>query len=287
MTEASALPGNRWQRFWNRGRWWKALLAAVVYMALYEAFSIFVVSPLAAGEVSPDVFSTPQSVFFALFLPILFGAIVLLIFLGSVGWLGTLFGRQPIGGRWWMWIVVAVVLVPIALRFTAIDYGAFDVRVIALTFATGLLIGFTEEVLTRGIAVKILRDAGHREVVVAVISSALFALLHATNLLSGQSVLTVASTMVFAFGFGMMMYLVLRATGNLIWPILIHALTDPTTFLATGGIDAVHGEVAPLATLAGGFGIVFLVLAVVALFLIRGRVKPVDLGPAAPEYGTA
>ncbi|WP_180359694.1 hypothetical protein [Miniimonas arenae] len=44
----------------------------------------------------------------------------------------------------------------------------------------------------------------------AVVSSALFALLHSVNVLTGQAVTTVALTMAFAFGFGMVMYLVLR-----------------------------------------------------------------------------
>ncbi|MFF7294161.1 CPBP family intramembrane glutamic endopeptidase [Microbacterium sp. NPDC008134] len=225
--------------------------------------------------------------FFGLFLPLLFGTIVLLLFVGSVDWFGTLFGRQPIRGRWWMWIAVALVAAPIALRLAGIDFGGYDVRVIALTFASGLLIGLTEEVLTRGIAVKLLRDAGYREVAVAVISSAIFALLHATNILSGQPVLTVLATVGFAFGFGMMMYLVLRATGNLVWPILLHALTDPTTFLATGGIDVAHGDQNTLIGLAGPFNLVSVVFALVALFLIRGRVKAIDPAPTMPEDGKA
>jgi membrane protease YdiL (CAAX protease family) len=146
--------------------------------------------------------------------------------------------------------------------------------VVALTFLSGLFIGFTEELLTRGIAVKILRDAGLREVVVAVISSALFALLHSVNVLTGQPPLTVVLTVVFAFGFGMMMYLVLRVTGNLVWPMLIHALTDPTTFLASGGIDvATSATQNPLLALAGPFNILFVVAGALAIIFIRGRVR--------------
>ena len=69
-----------------------------------------------------------------------------------------------------------------------------------------------------------------------VISSLVFALLHSANVLSGLPILTVALTVVFTFGFGVLMYLTLRVTGNLIWPMLVHGLYDPTLFLATGGI---------------------------------------------------
>ena len=49
-----------------------------------------------------------------------------------------------------------------------------------------------------------------------VISSLVFALLHSANVLSGLPILTVALTVVFTFGFGVLMYLTLRVTGNLI-----------------------------------------------------------------------
>ena len=37
--------------------------------------------------------------------------------------------------------------------------------------------------------------------------------------------------LVYTFAFGICMYLTLRVTGNLIWPILLHASADPSTFL--------------------------------------------------------
>lgn len=262
---------NPWRRFWDHGTWWKALIAVVGYLVVYEAFSALVVGPLWGHLVDPNIFATPASVLVGLVVPILFGAVVLIAFLASLGWIRSLFGRQPVAGRAWMWAIVVLVLIPVVLRVVGTDYSRFDPSVVALTFAAGLLIGFTEEVLTRGIAVKILRSAGHGELVVAVVSSALFGLLHAVNILSGQSLFTVGLTVLFAFGFGMLMYLVLRVTGNLVWPILLHAITDPTSFLSTGGIDVVPAEQSPLVALAGPFNMVFVVVAIVALFLIRGR----------------
>lgn len=273
MAEHEQAEPNQWRAFWERGRWWKALIAAVVYLALYEGAS-FLVGAIWGSYIDPNLFADATSVFLGLLLPLLIGAVLLSVFVWSLGWFRTLFAKQPIRGRWWMWIAVVLTAIPILLRLFGIEYSQFASGVVVLTFATGLLIGFTEELLTRGIAVKILRDAGHREVVVAAISSALFALLHSVNILTGQPVGTVLLTLVFTFGFGMMMYLVLRVTGNLIWPMLIHALTDPTTFLASGGIDTGAGAVQnPLLALAGPFNIVFVIAGLIALFFIRGRVK--------------
>jgi membrane protease YdiL (CAAX protease family) len=175
-----------------------------------------------------------------------------------------------------MWIGVALTLVPIGLRFVGIDYGYYANGVVVTSLAVGLLIGFTEELLYRGIVVKILRDSGHHEWMVATVSSLLFALSHTVNLLSGQPLVTVAVTVVFTFGFGMMMYLVMRATGRLAWAMVVHALTDPTTFLAVGGIDQGVGTAhSPALDAAAPFNIVFVVAALVALVFLRGRADPV------------
>lgn len=139
-----------------------------------------------------------------------------------------------------------------------------------MTFLAGIFVGLSEELLTRGLAVTLLRRCGYNEWVVAVLSSLLFALLHLSNAFSGQPIATVLVTVGFAFGFGMMMYLTLRVTGNLIWPIILHALTDPTTFLATGGIDVEGSNPSPLLTLAGVSTFVFLAFALIALVFIRG-----------------
>ena len=72
---------------------------------------------------------------------------------------------------------------------------------------------------------------------------------------------------------GPAMYLTMRVTGNLIWPIILHALTDPTTFLATGGIDVQGTNPSPLLGLAGLSTVVFLAFALIALIFIRGNAE--------------
>jgi membrane protease YdiL (CAAX protease family) len=263
-----------WRRFFNRGGWWKALGVAVVYLALYQGFGLL------SGTLFNDlinrenIFADAASVFFGLALPILLGGIVLLIFVWSLGWLGEIFGRQPIAGKGWMWIAVALLVIPIGLRLAGTDWSSYSAGVVVTMLVAGLFIGFAEEVLTRGIGVNLLRRAGYGEKSVMLLSSLLFALLHSVNLLSGQPLLNVGVTVVYTFGFGVMMYLVLRVTGSIIWPILLHAATDPTTFLATGGIDA-HTDSAgseALLSVAGLFNIIYLVFAIVAIILVKGKV---------------
>ncbi|MEV7608442.1 CPBP family intramembrane glutamic endopeptidase [Microbacterium sp. NPDC089320] len=264
-----------WRRFWEQGGWWRAVVLVVVYFVLYNGLSLLL-TPIA------DQIDDPQSalgilVFYVL--PILVGCLLLVAFAASVGWLGELFGRQPIGGRGWMWIAVAVVLLFNILHLLSIDYGAAGFQVVATWLLAGLFIGFAEEVLTRGLVVTMLRRAGQREIVVAVISSALFALLHAGNLLTGQSLFATLFQLVYTFAFGVCMYLAMRVTGTLIAPILLHASTDPSIFLHTA--YPVEGAVGSIAGLGN---IVVIVVGLIALFFIRGRVERTQ---AAPSVGAA
>ncbi|MFC8040903.1 CPBP family intramembrane glutamic endopeptidase [Paenarthrobacter sp. NPDC057355] len=262
---------SRWQSFWEKGGWWRAVLLAAVYFVLYNLCSL-AFGPLLAGISDPD---GAGFILVAYALPILVGCVLLVLFGWSVGWLRELFARQPIGGRGWMWIAVAVVLVFNLLRFATIDYSSVGLDVVATWLLAGLLIGFAEETLTRGFVIKLLRRARYRELMVAVISAAVFAGLHAGNLLSGQSVFVTLFQLLYTFAFGICMYLAYRLTGRLIVPILLHASTDPSIFLLTA-----HPSEGALTAIAGLGNIVVIVVGLVSLFFIRGRVE-------APEVETA
>lgn len=255
-------PRSAWKRFWEKGDWWRALILAAGYFALYQLGSLAML-PFVGGL-------DPSSATYALIvyvIPIAFGGAILVIFALSVGWLGQLFAKQDVPGRWWMWIAVVTVLLFNVLRFASTDLGAAGFEYIATWLLAGLLIGFAEEVLTRGFVVNMMRKAGHRELTVAVVSAAIFAGLHSGNLLSGQSLFATALQIVYTFAFGICMYLALRVTGTIIAPILLHASTDPTIFL-----QATYPSTSPLVAISGLGNIVVIVVGLVLLIFIRGRV---------------
>lgn len=259
--------------FFARGGLWRLLLIVVAYMAIYLGAG-WVSGQVGASSIKAGLLNSAGGVFFGLTLALVAGAVALIVFLRLMGWFPALFGRQPVGGSWWMWLAPLVVTVPILLRLFGIDYAKYEASVVELLFLSGLLIGFVEEVLTRGIAVKMLRDAGHSEWAVAVLSSLVFALLHSSNLLSGMAPMTVALTVLYTFGFGLCMYLTMRAGGSLWLAVVLHGLTDPTLFLATGGVDEVAEGATQNALLAAAapFNIVIIATALVLLIFIRGRV---------------
>lgn len=264
-----------WARFWSQGTWWKALLLVAVYWGVYQLIGLGVGSVFHAFVDPANPLSNPASIFFSLALPILLAGLCLVLFAWSVGWLGELFARQPVRGQGWMWLAVVLVLIPIILRLVGTNWSAYSVGVVLALLFVGLCVGFAEELLTRGLVVSMLRKGGHGERLVLIVSALLFALLHVGNAVTGQAFATVAITVVYTFGFGAMMYLSLRITGRLVWVILLHAATDPITILATGGIDAHSetGSTSSLITFAGLFNIVYILLALVAIFLVKNRAE--------------
>lgn len=267
--------------FWNRGGWWKALLVTVAYLAVFLGISQLV--GLTLGHLIDDggPLASATNVLLELVLPIGLGALVIVLFLAAIGWLKPVFGRQPIGGRPWMWIAVAVVAYPIVLRLIGLDYGSFPAGVVLVTLLAGLVIGIAEELVTRGAGVALLRKGGYSERVVAVLSSVLFAMMHLINAIGTGISLTIIVLLVYTFFFGICMYLIMRVTGSIVWAILAHALTDPMTILSTGGVDtAVEGAQNVWLTVASTGNYAVIIFGIVALFLIRGRVN--EAGAAAP-----
>ncbi|SDT16460.1 CPBP family intramembrane glutamic endopeptidase [Actinoplanes derwentensis] len=259
--------------FWNRPAIWKPFLLIAGYLAFYVAVGQLIGLLFGDRIDTGNLLADPSSIFLALVLPIAIGAAALLVFTWRAGWLREVFGPQPIHGRAWMWIGPALVALAIAGHVGATDWGNWTGTEIALIAVLGLCIGVVEELATRGLAVKMLRDADHGERFVAVVSSLVFALMHSINLLSGMKLATVASTVGYTFCFGVCMYLVMRVTGTLWAAIVLHGLTDPTTFLSTGGIDQAVDTAGARgwSALTGIATIGLMLFAVVAVFLIRNQ----------------
>ncbi|ROS31100.1 type II CAAX prenyl endopeptidase Rce1 family protein [Cellulomonas sp. PhB150] len=259
--------------FLARGGIWRWLLVLVVYLVIYELASV-VAGKVGGHYVDDDLLSSVGSVFFQVTFALIVGAIVLIAFTAYMGWGSEVFGRQRVYRSWWMWLGPVIVLIPIVLRVLGIEWGAHTTEIVVAIMVTGLLIGFVEELAYRGIGVKMVRDGGHREWVVAAVTSLFFGLSHLSNLIGGQSGQTVGGTVVYTIAFGVLMYLTLRTTGFLVGAMLLHGLTDPTTILATGAIDEVKTGAAANSMLTGaaGFTVLVILAGYVLLIFIRGRV---------------
>lgn len=260
---AAPVKVNAWQRFWERGGLWKAIVFAAVYYAVYQLLAFPMLALFPPGGAVRGEAGSPLDYFFSVGISILIVGILLVILAASIGWLGQLFGKQPIKGRGWMWIAIAAVLLVIVANIINIDWAAVGLPLAVSYLAVGLCIGFVEEIVTRGFVVNLMRKAGYRETVVALVSAAIFAALHAGNFFGGQSLLLTLQQVAYTFGFGICMYLALRVTGTLIVPILLHAMTDPTGFLW-----ALHPAPTSVLSLVSAFNNYIIFVVGIVLFIV-------------------
>jgi membrane protease YdiL (CAAX protease family) len=277
--DAPDAPRSSWRRFWERGDWWRAVLLAAVYYGVYQLLSLLVGAIFGLEGGIRGESGSAMDVFIGTGLPILLGALVLLAFAASLGWLRELFGPQPLRGRRWMWIGIAVVLVINVSALASVDYSSAGAALVASWLLTGLFVGLAEELLTRGFVVNLMRKAGHGEVAVALVSAGVFAALHAGNFFtSDQGLATTASQVVYTFFFGIIMYLALRLTRRLIWPILLHASTDPTISLFAAHPSSGN----PLSIVASLSTYLVIITGAVLLvvFLVSERRRRANLGSA-------
>lgn len=242
------------------------------YLVLFVVASFIIVrlGRSFAGSAGKDVATNAKVVTTDLLLPEIAGALIITIFVASVAWFPKLFASRPRGGSWWMWIAPAAIVVAAVVRLATTDWQAYSAGAVIAILILGLLVGYTEELLARGVNVHLLSKGGYGLRVTMVLSSVLFAAMHAVNAIGGgkSEAVEIIVTIVFAFFFGAAMYLTLVVTGSLVWAMILHAITDPTTFLASGGVDS--------GTLASGAGasvgvwvtIVYVILFVVAMFAL-------------------
>lgn len=257
--------------FLDKGGFWRLVALLVVYFAIYLGAGQ--VAGKIRGDAQGELLDSLSNVFFSLTFALIVGAVVLTALTAYLGWNREIYGRQPVYRSWWMWLGPLIAAVPVALRVLDINWGGPALSVVLLVLASGLMVGYVEELLFRGIAVKMLRAGGRREFSVAVLSSLLFALSHSVNVLQGQELRTVGTTVLYTFAFGALMYLTMRSFRFIIAAMILHGLTDPTAILATGGIDNVS-DAAPagIPAVVAGFTLFFLVpLGIILLLCVRGK----------------
>jgi membrane protease YdiL (CAAX protease family) len=203
-----------------------AILAILGYMVV--VFAAWALTGLDYDEVGDTVETVQKGVVLAIGL----GAIYLVLVTTFLGWWKpAMIEPRKVGSRW-MWVIPALLLLGAVVNLASTKWGKIDgVASYAFWLAIGtLFVGFSEELLTRGVAIVGGRGSMH-EKWVWVFSGTIFALLHAPNALFGQSLPGTLQQMFFAFGVGLTYYVVRRISGTLIVTMLLHAIWDYSVFI--------------------------------------------------------
>lgn len=171
--------------------------------------------------------------------PTLAGAVVIIIIVTVYGWWRpALIEDRPRMPKW-VWVFPGLLALVAVVNLLVGDSSQFTPTMWLLLTAGSLLVGFNEELVTRGQLIVALRSR-FGELGVWFFSTLLFGLLHLPNTIFGTGplgVFQVFTTFMIGSGF----YLLRRVSGTLITAMVLHALWDFSSFAANSGLNAVVG----------------------------------------------
>lgn len=145
-------------------------------------------------------------------------------------------------------------------------------KLFGIIFIFTLAVGFSEEYFFRGIILNILRKDGVMYAII--VSSVLFGLLHATNLLGGANTLYTSLQIIYALCFGLVAAGIVTLGKSLTPVIIWHFLHD---FLAFAMGDRVHGTSVELSPLMITLSIVQLVVMLAYTVYLLKQIKKNDI----------
>jgi membrane protease YdiL (CAAX protease family) len=195
------------------------------------------------------------------------GTIWLVVFLLWARWDHVFTDLRRLRMGFWLWLPAGLMVVAFLLQFAGVAWGEFTGAHLMWILLAGVLVGFAEETLFRGIILRALREGGRQEGFVVLISSLWFGFFHATNLLVGSPAPAVLQQCVIASMAGMALYLWRRGTGTLVAGMVVHGLWDVSAFLL--GTHAIQGSLLP--ALGSTVGYLVYLSALVALVIMWRR----------------
>jgi membrane protease YdiL (CAAX protease family) len=246
-----------------------AVAVAVAYVVVFIGLSS------TSGIAYADWFANGENAFRTAVLPLLGGSAVLVLFLVWARW-DFVFrdpARLPMNGA--LWATVVAFLVSIVVHLAVADYGAVDTSLLLAILTAGVLVGFAEETLFRGILLRALRTDRRPESRVMLITSLAFGFFHLTNLLNGSPAAAVLVQCLQASVLGAGLYAFRRVRGLLAMGMVAHGLWDIGAFLPPpdGG----------LALVGTGTLMLALVSAFVAAIVVLRRDRAITVTPAGVE----
>lgn len=205
---------------------------AVVYLAIVGITWAIV------GMNYDEVGDSTSTVVKGIVIPIVLGAIFLAVATSYLGWWGPAI-HETMRAPKWVWVVPVLMALPgVGLVLGGAPSSDRSLGYLGALAVGTLLVGFSEEMLTRGTGLVGLRG-GFKEVVAWALSCLLFGLIHALNAFFGQSIGSTLQQIVFAFAAGTVFYMTRRVSGTLILCMVLHAWVDFTVIgFGTAAADA-------------------------------------------------
>lgn len=211
---------------------WRVAPSVPVAIGVFIAYVVvFIGLAFSAGIDYDDWFDTGGNAFRTAVIPLIGGSLVLIAFLlwARWDWVFKDPARLPMYG--FLWVPLVIFVVGIVVHFAIADWANTPADLLLAIVAAGVLVGFTEETLFRGIILRSLRTNLRPEAWVMLISSVWFGFFHLTNLVVGSPVSGVLLQCILASSAGVVLYLFRRVRGLLLVGMIAHGLWDMSVFL--------------------------------------------------------
>jgi hypothetical protein len=241
---------------------------------------LFLVLEKIMGVGYDTIGTTTDSIVKGIVVPLVVGSIVLIIVTTWLGWWRPVLRELPTDPpRPPRWLLAVPILVFIAVLL-GIDYGNLGnmgaAMILWLALGTAL-VGFSEEIAYRGLAVVGFRG-GYSEVKVWLFTSILFGLLHGVNVVLGQGAVLTVRQVIFAFVIGSVFYAIRRISGTIVVAMVVHALWDFGTFThvagTTSGAAAAQTDIPTGAAAAGLQSLLMLVAIILVIVGAKKILRP-------------
>lgn len=245
------------------------LLVALLYVVY---FSIALKLSCVGYE---NIADSPNNVLKAVVLPMLSGTILLTAIAKWSGWWNDLWhDKHKIRGHSWMHLFAILMAVGIVASLVSAKWGNATGQMIAYLFLGTAMVGYSEELLFRGMVLRGARGSGLSELKVMLAVALSFGLFHGANLFLGQDLTATIQQIVFATINGAVFCMIFRKSGLLIVPMILHGLWDFSVFLKEATLGS-NPELAPVFTAIGVIGLyVPMILLLVSLRFVNVKKNP-------------
>jgi membrane protease YdiL (CAAX protease family) len=202
-----------------------ALLIVIVYAAILVVIEMFM------GVPYTEFSKSTNNMFMGVLIPITIGSVILTSIALWSGWWKDLWrDKYHIKDHGWMHIFLVLFIVAISMNFLVGHISSLSSTYILVTLMATILVGYSEELLTRGLLICGARGSGFSEVKVFYIVMIVFGFIHGINFINGQALGLTLEQMFMAGLLGGVFYTIFRKTGFLVVPMIVHALWDFSLF---------------------------------------------------------
>lgn len=249
---------------------WRVAPSVPVAIGVFIAYVVVFIGLSSTSGINYDEwFDDGGNAFRSAVIPLIGGSLVLIAFVlwARWDWVFKDPERLPVSG--FLRVPILLFGVGIIVHFAVADWGKASAGLLLAILAAGILVGFAEETLFRGIILRALRTNVRPEAWVILISSLWFGFFHMTNIANGSPVGGVISQCLIASAVGVVLYLFRRVRGLLVTGMIAHGLWDISVF-----VPAPSGT---LATADLAVQIVVVLSALVAAIMLLRRERTIAM----------